>query len=136
MFQICCLFILAYWDLKTKEIYEPVLFCLLISLTCRTTPFPRGGLTAAAVLWALFLVSVLLCSLFKAALPMGMGDIRLLSVLAVGTGLVGLLRIVCAASLLSGIVSAAGILTKRLGPGDEMPFVPFIFAGYLFFLCT
>ena len=84
---------------------------------------------AVAVLGVCFLTA-LLCRALKRPAPFGMGDAKLLSALSLGLCATELMQLIAAAGVLAGVYAALLLALKKAGPKSQIPFVPFIAAGY------
>ena len=60
---------------------------------------------------------------------MGMGDIKLFGIIGFYVGVGGILFVMFFALLFAAVYSGILLLRKKLRAKDEIPFVPFIFAG-------
>ena len=122
---------IAVYDAKTLEINDKflsLLFCCVIIWTASDSIVKN--LPAAAAVWVLFGAAVLTCSIAGREAPIGMGDIKLLSVLALDLGGIPTMMVFCAAGLFSGALAAILLLLKKTTKNSEIPFAPFIAAGY------
>ena len=122
---------IAIYDAKTLEINDKflsLLFCCAVIWT--PADIIENNLPAAAAVWVLFAAAALISSLAHRDAPIGMGDIKLLSVLALSHGGISAMMVFCAAGLFSGAFAAILILLKKASGDSEIPFAPFIAAGY------
>ena len=108
--------------------------CLLQSqsLACGIMTLSARLLAAEEIL-CLWLVSALLCTLFRKPLPMGMGDAKLVAAAAFVLG-GRLLSALLAASLLAGLWCALLLAAGRIEKRDRIPFGPFLVIGFLLYL--
>ena len=130
-FLFIILVIIAYYDAKTLEINDKFLtlfFGTTIVFTSSKTILEN--LPSAAMIWFLFAISALFSSLFGRDVPIGMGDIKLLSIMCLNLGGLPVALIFAAAGFLSGIYAAVLLVLKKAGRGSEIPFAPFIAAGF------
>jgi prepilin signal peptidase PulO-like enzyme (type II secretory pathway) len=125
----------AVYDAARLEI--PALSCaLLLGTAVISTPpdMLAQNAAAAACVWTVYLVIRVLCSVARSPVPIGMGDIKLLSILALMLGALDCFRLVAAAGLLSGAAAAALLIFRKADAKSEIPFAPFIAAGYAMLL--
>ena len=130
-FIIIILAAIAFYDAKTLEINDKflsLLFTAVIILTPSDTIL--ANLPAAAGPWVFYLLTAVICSFTGSMPPIGMGDIKLLSVLALCEGTAGIMTVFCSAGLISGVYSAVLLIMKKTEKGSEIPFAPFIAAAY------
>lgn len=138
MFRLFCLLILAataVYDAARLEI--PALSCALLcgtAVICTPPDALAQNTAAAACVWAVYLAVRALCSAAKSPVPIGMGDIKLLSILALMLGALDCFRLLAASGILSGIAAAALLVFGKADAKSEMPFAPFIAAGYALLL--
>lgn len=130
---ISCLGIGAVFDVRTRQIpnwlFVPflagsVLFRLMTGQLFCLTVLAGLGIGAAVLLFAK-----------KMPKQLGEGDGWMVLVLGMCEG-----GRACVESLLAGMLFAAAVsivllLTRRVGFKTRLPFVPFLFAGYLLWLC-
>ena len=138
MFRLFCMAVLGYtafYDARRLEI--PALSCALLLGTAVvwTSPdqlvFNTG--TSAAV-WACYLFLRAVCGMVRSPVPIGMGDIKLLSILALMLGAIDCLRLLAASGLLSGAAAAVLLISGKANAKSQIPFAPFIAAGYALLL--
>ena len=135
MFRLFCILVLsatAVYDVRKLEI--PALsYVLLAGAAVIFTPpdILAENVPAAAAVWVAYLALRASCSIAKRSVPIGMGDIKLLSILALMLGALDCLRLIAAAGLFSGAAAAALLLLKKADAKSEMAFAPFIAAGYV-----
>ena len=138
MFRLFCLIVLAaasVYDVRHLEI--PDCACaLLLGTAVIWTPSGElcGNIPSAAVIWLAYLALHLACGLAGSPVPIGMGDIKLLSVLSLQLGALESFKLFAAAGMLSGFAAAYLLLFRRAGPKTEMAFAPFISAAYALIL--
>ena len=121
----------AVYDAKTLEINDKFLTLIFgCEIIWTPTDIIEKNLPAAAAVWVLFAITVLISSLAGRDAPIGMGDIKLLSVLSIDLGGISTMMVFCAAGLLSGAYAAVLLLLKKTSKDSEIPFAPFIAAGY------
>jgi len=134
VFRLFCfliLLMLSAVDIKTLSVPDAGIALLLgASVIWLPSEDILSSLPLAAALWAAFALSALICSALKSSVPIGMGDIKLISVLILGMDMYSVLRMAAAAGLLSGIFAALLLALKKASPRSEIPFVPFITAAY------
>ena len=125
------LVLIAFYDAKTLEISDKFLSFLFCSVIIWTPGYNiEKNLPAAAAVWALYTITALISSLAGREAPIGMGDIKLLSVLAFDLGGISTMTVFCAAGLFSGIFATILLFLKKTSKKSEIPFAPFIAAGY------
>ena len=134
MFRLFCMTVLAgtaVYDSARLEV--PDLSCaLLLGIAVISTPADilAENCAAAAAVWTVYFCVRALCSALKSRVPIGMGDIKLISILALMTGASDCLRLLAAAGILSGLAAAVLLATKKAEAKSEIAFVPFIAAAY------
>ncbi len=62
---------------------------------------------------------------------MGAGDIKLFGVIGFYLGPDAVLSVMLGALFLAAVYSAGKLLGKKIHLKDEIPFVPFVFAGFI-----
>ena len=130
-FYLIILVLIAHYDVKTLEINDKFLTLLAGSIIIWTPSAElEGNLPAAAAVWILFAAACVISSLAGRYAPIGMGDIKLFSLLALSHGGLFTMMIFCASGFFSGIFAAALLLMKKASKDSEIPFAPFIAAGY------
>ncbi len=138
MFRLFCLSILAATAVYDAEKLEvPDVSCAsLLGMAVIATPSDEllANSVAAACVWAVYLAVRALCSILKSRVPMGMGDIKLLSILALSMGAAGCFRLFAISGVLSGLAAAALVAMKKAEAGSEIAFVPFMAAAYALML--
>ena len=138
MFRLFCLLVLsvtAVYDAARLEI--PALSCAMLLGTAVVSTPPdtlMQNASAAGCVWAAYLALRVLCSVARSPVPIGMGDIKLLSILALMLGALDCFRLFAASGLLSGAAAAALLIFRKAGAKSEIPFAPFIAAGYALLL--
>ena len=93
-------------------------------------------LAGAAFIWTLFGLAAALSAAFKSPAPVGMGDIKLLSVISLISGPAALFFTACCGSLLCGLSAALLLALKKLTKKDRIAFGPFIAVAYSFYLAS
>ena len=138
MFRLFCLLILAataVYDAERLEVPDVSCAALLgTAVICTPADTLAENCVAAAGVWAVYLAVRALCSALKSRGPMGMGDIKLLSILALMMGASGCFRLFAVAGILSGLAAALLIAIKKAEAGSEIAFVPFMAAAYALML--
>ncbi len=89
-----------------------------------------SAVPAAAAILGVCLLTGLLCRALKRPAPFGMGDAKLLGALSLGLCTTELMQLIAAAGVLAGVYAALLLAFKKAGPKSQIPFVPFIAAGY------
>ena len=138
MFRLLCFLILAaaaVYDAERLEVPD-VSCAALLGMAVISTPVEdlENNCIAAAGVWAVYLAVRALCYALKSRVPMGMGDIRLLSILALMMGASGCFRLFAISGILSGLAAALLIAIKKAEAGSEIAFVPFMAAAYALML--
>ena len=138
MFRLFCLSVLtatAVYDASMLEIPELSNAVLLgTAVICTPPDTLMQNASAAACVWAVYLALRALCIVLKSPVPIGMGDIKLLSILALMLGALDCFRLLAASGLLSGAAAAVLLMFRKAGAKSEIPFAPFIAAGYALLL--
>lgn len=123
------LFYAAHEDWKTHRIHEGV--CIAIALLgavyCLVTAQPPGHWGMGMGLSGLTMGLLYLLS----RKAVGMGDVLLIIALGVYLGPFKSFYLLFHASWIGALAAVTGLLLKKLNPRQEIPFVPFIAAGYL-----
>ena len=134
MFRLFCiliLFLAAAWDVRTLEIPDMACAALLGTELIRLSSAEiEEGLPAAGAVWLCYLLCLAVSSALKRPAPIGAGDIRLLSILALELGCGGLFTLFAVSGVLAGTVAAVLLIMKKVSAGSEIPFAPFIAAAY------
>ena len=81
---------------------------------------------------AIFLLIFVVGKVILGRDPMGLGDVTLLASLSLSLGTAKLFMVVLFASVLCSIISVILIGLKKIDRGKEIPFGPYIVAGYFF----
>ncbi len=134
MYRLFCILILtltAAWDIRTLEIPDISCAALLGTVVIWTPPEEiEAGVPAACLVWMCYLLSLAASSALKRPAPIGAGDIRLFSILALQLGTQGIMTLFAISGLLAGAAAAVLLVLKKVSAGSEIPFAPFIAAGY------
>ena len=134
MFRLFCIAILVLLSvidivsLTVPDAAVMALFCAAVIWIPAESLW--DAVPAAAAIFGTYLLTALLCSALNRPVPFGMGDVKLLCALAPGLCAAELLRLLSAAGILAGIYAAFLLMLKKAGPKSQIPFVPFITAGY------
>lgn len=119
----------AWRDWEIHRIHDaiPISAGLLGIVYCVGTTQPpsywgMGLLLNITVMGMLYLVS---------RKSIGLGDVKLLIALSIFLGPLGAFHLLFHTSWISALSALAGIALKRVKLGQELPFAPFIAAGYL-----
>ena len=134
MYRLFCILILiltAAWDMRTLEIPDVSCVALLGTVVIWTPPEDiEKGVPAACLVWLCYLLSLAVSSALKRPAPIGAGDIRLLSILALQLGTLGAAALFAVSGVLAGAAAAVLLAIKKVSAKSEIPFAPFIAAGY------
>lgn len=95
---------------------------------------PREYLFAALFPLLLYFLMALIASSFRQDCPVGMGDAKLLAVIALISGPSALFFTVSAGSLLCGIAAAILLSLQKTTKKDRIAFGPFLSTAYAVFL--
>ena len=126
-FTIAVLLFASAEDLKNFQIPD-VCSVLIIALS------GKFRIRAGLIMAALWLVMIIFVSLFNLPVPIGMGDAKLFTALAVSFGLVFSFYTFAFASILSGVFAVFLILRAKYSAKETpefIPFAPFITAGFV-----
>ena len=134
MFRLFCvliLFLTAAWDIRTLEIPDISCAALLGTELIRLSAAEvEEGLPAAALVWLCYLSCLAVSSALNRPAPIGAGDIRILSILALQLGTEGTFILFAVSGVLAGAAAAVFLILKKVSAGSEIPFAPFIAAAY------
>ena len=104
---------------------------LLCTVTIWSTPEEMFlNAPSAAFIWAVYAAFALIYVLLERPVPLGMGDVEILSILALHTGGPGIMSIFAASGVLAGIFAAVLLALGKVRKDSQIPFAPFIAAGY------
>lgn len=126
------LILTAAWDIRTMEI--PDISCAALFGTVMIWTGPDGmldGIPAAGLVWLCYLMSMALSALLKRPAPIGAGDIKIFSILALRLGTGGIMALFALSGLLAGAAAAVLLALKKVSAESEIPFAPFIAAAYV-----
>lgn len=119
----------AFVDWRTNLVHDAVLLAIALmgALFCLVTcqPLLHWGLG----LGLNTLVMGSLAALSRRSI--GMGDVKLIIALGLFLGPFKSFYLLFHASWIAALAAVVGILLKRVNPHQEIPFIPFIAAGYL-----
>ncbi|MBO4861813.1 MAG: hypothetical protein J5535_02810 [Firmicutes bacterium] len=138
MLRLFCLMILAataVYDAARLEI--PAVSCALLlgtAVVCTSADQLVDNTAAAGAVWAVYASVRALCSRAGSDVPIGMGDIKLLSILALMLGASDCFRLFAVSGILSGIAAAVLLIFKRAEAKTQIAFAPFIAAAYALLL--
>lgn len=134
MFVVCMLWPIAFIDYRTKMIPNYILKVMLVLRVLFLVPefimlgdIPQRLLSMAVATIAVFLACVLCCLLIKGAI--GMGDVKLFSIMALFLGLEGIWSAIFCSLIVSFFISVFSLVTKRVKRKDNIPFAPAILIG-------
>ena len=134
MFIVSILWPIAFIDSRTKRIPTDILKIMLVGRLVFLIPeFIMVGdishrlLSMLIATVAVFLACVLCCLLIKGAI--GMGDVKLFSVMALYLGLEGIWPAIFCSLIVSFFVAVFSLVTKRAKRKDNIPFAPAILIG-------
>ena len=91
----------------------------------------EAGLPAALLVWICYLLSLAASSALKRPAPIGAGDIRLFSILALQLGTRGIMTLFAVSGLLAGAGAAELRILVTGSAGGELPLAAIIAAGYV-----
>ena len=118
----------------TKRIPNDILKIMLVGRLVFLIPefimvgdIPHRLLSMLIATVAVFLACVLCCLLIKGAI--GMGDVKLFSVMALYLGLEGIWPAIFCSLIVSFFVAVFSLVTKRAKRKDNIPFAPAILIG-------
>lgn len=132
---VYALYVLSGIDLETKTVPNRILLVLLgvriILFVPEAVLYPGylGNFVFASAAGALLSMAVLAAGNLICKHGMGMGDIKLFGVAGCYVGMGGVIVIMFFSLFFAALCSGVLLLRKRLRAKDEIPFVPFIFAG-------
>ncbi|HPX70364.1 MAG TPA: prepilin peptidase [Bacillota bacterium] len=126
---------ISYVDIK-KHIIPDIFLLAMLPAAVITTENLLARLAGAAFIWTLFGIAAALSAALKSSVPIGMGDIKLLSVISLVSGPGALFFTVCCGSLLCGPAAALLLALKKLTKKDRIAFGPFIAVSYAFYLAS
>ena len=92
------------------------------------------NLLYAAAVWAAYAFMAFISAVSGSPVPIGMGDAVILSILSLHTGGYGLLVVFAVSGVLAGAFAALLLLFKKADRGSEIPYAPFLTAGYAVFV--
>lgn len=134
MYTVCYL---ACVDIKKQIVPNRILLGLLLVRALLLIPelllYPAyiGGFLLASVLGAVLGMAVLFVGNIICKKGMGLGDIKLFGVIGCYVGPEAVLFVLFFSLFLAAIYSIILLLGKKIGAKDEIPFVPFVFAGLI-----
>ena len=133
LFCIAVLVVLSVIDAASLTVPDAAVV-MLAGAALMWPPFEslESALPAAACVLGCGLLTAIICSCCGRPAPFGMGDTKLLCALALGLDTYGILRLLAAAGVLAGLYAALLLFLKKAGPKTQIPFVPFITAGYIY----
>lgn len=129
------LIIICIVDIKQMIIPDICILLILPAALFSEGPW-RSRISAAAVVWAAFLLLAVISALLKGPTPIGMGDIKLFSAIALISGPSGLAASAVMSSLLGGTFAAVLLTFKKAQKKDQIAFGPFIAIGYAAYLAS
>lgn len=134
MFVVCMLWPIAFIDYRTKMIPNYILKVMLVLRVVFLVPefimlgdIPHRLISMAVATAAVFIACVLCCLLIKGAI--GMGDVKLFSIMALFLGLEGIWPAIFCSLIVSFFISIFSLVTKRVKRKDNIPFAPAILIG-------
>jgi len=137
MTQIVFVYIAAYTDLRTRKVSNKLVLAMLAAwllimaiyvvadieaATGLLVPSLIGGAAGGGFFLVLYLIS---------GKGIGGGDIKLITVVGLCLTFAKLMPMLFVSSLLTALVSAGLLLTKRATLKTAIPLVPFLYAGIL-----
>lgn len=136
--KICILsmlVIISTADMR-KMIIPDICILLLLPLSLISAEPWKPRIIAAAAVWTAFFLTAILCALFRKEVPLGMGDIKLFSAIALISGPTGLAASIIVSSLSCGVFAAILVVLKKAQKKDQIAFGPFIAMGYALYLAS
>ena len=127
------LFILSLWDIRTKKI--PVVLTVLwgvLLFGCRVCRGLDPVMAAAGMIPGAVILVLSVLSNGK----IGLGDGLVLCALGAGFGTEAMVVILSGAFGLAALGAVALIVFQKAGRNREMPFLPYVFAGYVVCMIT
>lgn len=130
------LFYLAGVDIKSRIVPNRILLILTsLRILCflpEAVLYPGylGGFIKASLFGAVAAMLILLAGNFICKQGMGFGDIKLFGVIGFYTGPQTVLGILFFSLIFAAVYSIVLMLMKKIGAKDEIPFVPFVAAGF------
>lgn len=134
MFIVSMLWPIAFIDSRTKRIPNDILKIMLVGRLFFLIPefimigdIPHRLLSMLIATVAVFLACVLCCLLIKGAI--GMGDVKLFSIMALYLGLEGIWSAIFCSLIVSFFIAVFSLVTNRVKRKDNIPFAPAILIG-------
>lgn len=130
------LFYLAGLDIKSRIVPNKVLLVLTaVRVLCflpEAVLYPGylGGFIKASLIGAVAAMLILLAGNFICKQGMGFGDIKLFGVIGFYTGFQTVLGVLFFSLIFAAVYSIAFMIMKKISIKDEIPFVPFVAAGF------
>lgn len=135
LWVLAILSVISIVDIK-RRIIPDVCVLLLIPVTFFSVPLWQSKILASMSVWAVYVVTALIAAIAKTQVPIGMGDIKLLSAIGLISGYKGLLAATVLSSILGGITAATLLLLKKVQKKDQIAFGPFIAVSYALYLAS
>ena len=127
--------VISITDIKRLVIPDICILLMLPAAFFFRSPW-RGRLIAALAVWTAFFLIAAVSALLKSEMPMGMGDIKLFSAIALISGPAGLAASGILSSLTGGIYAAILLALKKVQKKDQIAFGPFIAVSYALYLAS
>lgn len=121
--------ILAFWDLRTREVLQGVVIVIFLVGICLVGIRNKGWSWE----WAYSLIPGLICFILARITreAIGYGDAMVISMLSVYFSLHRIITICWYALLGAAAVSVLLVVCKKRKKEDEIPFIPFLFGSDL-----
>lgn len=129
------LVIICIYDIRHLVIPD-VCILLMLPAALASSKDWEVRMAAALVVWTAFLLIAAVSALLKKQSPIGMGDIKLFSVIALISGPRGLSASLLVSSLTGGTFSAILLVLRKVQKKDQIAFGPFIAIGYAVYLAS
>jgi len=121
---------MTYWDLEKHVIPNKLTATVLIMSLIRI--FLNIELAIIHGITGVITFSILYITYILSKKQLGVGDIKILTVLSLFLGPEKILTLLFLSTLLAGIFSLIGLATKKINKKTELPFMPFIFISYYY----
>ena len=130
------IFYLAYLDIKSRIVPNRILLVLLairlFLLIPETVLYPDylSVFITSSVFGAVAAMLLLIIGNLIAKKGMGYGDIKLFGVIGFYVGMQSVLGILFFSLVFAAVYCIVLLIRKKISARDEIPFVPFVFAGF------
>ena len=129
------LVIICIYDIRHLVIPD-VCVLLMLPAALASSEGWEVRMAAALIVWTAFLLIAAVSALLKNQSPIGMGDIKLFSAIALISGPRGLSASLLVSSLTGGTFSAILLVLRKVQKKDQIAFGPFIAIGYAVYLAS